>query len=62
MSKKHETASQWMARMFPDQKARDVADRSVDELPTSDPMSLYLDTWIASYLAAGGKTPWKFDP
>ena len=62
MSKKPETASQWMGRMFPDSKARDAADRSVDELQTSEPMSLYLDTWIAAYIAAGGKTPWQFDP
>lgn len=62
MAKKPETASQWMNRMFPDARARDVADKTIDALPVEAPMSLYLDTWIAAYIATGGKTPWKFDP
>ena len=44
-----------LRRRFPSAHARWTADRTVDELPADAPMSTYVDCWIASYRAAGGK-------
>jgi hypothetical protein len=56
---KDDTA-QWMAKNFPSVAARKAADEAIDKLPTYEPMSVYLDIWIASYMAAGGRTPFDF--
>lgn len=45
--------------LYPNKRCRDAADRAVDGLPVSEPMSAFLDLWDASYVAAGGKSPWK---
>ena len=50
-----------MARNFPSQHARVLADRAIDQLDVTLPMTTYLDVWIAAYIAAGGKTPLKID-
>ena len=44
-----------LRRRFPTAHARAVADRAVDELPGSAPMTAHIDAWIAAYLAAGGR-------
>lgn len=51
----------WMAKNFPSSHARKIADEAVDALPVSEPMSVFLDTWVRAYIEAGGKTPFKFD-
>ena len=58
MSEKEQ--ARWMARNFPSQHARMKADEAVDQLDVSEPMTRYLDVWIAAYIRAGGKTPLKF--
>jgi hypothetical protein len=50
-----------MAKNFPSSHARKIADEAVDALPVSEPMSVFLDTWVRAYIEAGGKTPFKFD-
>lgn len=39
---------------FPTAHAREAADKAIDALPATEPMTTYLDTWIAAYRAAGG--------
>jgi hypothetical protein len=56
MSKKDDA---WFAKHFPSAHARDVADKAVDALDPSLPMTAFLDAWLAAYLAAGGKTRLK---
>lgn len=53
MSKKDDA---WFAKHFPNAKAREAADKAIDKIDPTEPMTTYLDTWIAAYLAAGGKT------
>ena len=50
----------WMAKNFPTKAARDKADEAIDKLSVDEPMSKYLDVWVAAYITAGGKTPLKF--
>ena len=50
-----------MRRHFPTLQARKVADEAIDALPVEAPMSTYLDTWITSYVKAGGLTKIKLD-
>ena len=49
-----------MNQHFPSQHARMKADEAIDQLNVSEPMSRYLDVWIAAYIRAGGKTPLNF--
>ena len=44
-----------LKRRFPTARARWEADKATDALPADAPMTLYTDTWIAAYRAAGGK-------
>lgn len=46
----------WFAKWFPTAGARAEADKAIDALPVSEPMSAFLDAWIAAYRKAGGKT------
>lgn len=39
---------------FPTKHARDEADAAIDALEENEPMSRYIDTWLAAYRAAGG--------
>lgn len=39
---------------WPTKRARDVADAAIDALPETEPMTTYIDVWLAAYLAAGG--------
>lgn len=39
---------------YPTKKARELADEAIDALSESDSMTLYIDTWLAAYKAAGG--------
>lgn len=55
MAKKQDEAA-WFREHFPTQHARDVADQAIDKLALSEPMSAYIDAWIAAYKQAGGKT------
>lgn len=41
-------------RRFPTRHAREKADEAIDALPESEPMHVYIDTWLATYRAAGG--------
>ena len=54
--KEKESDAQWMRRVFPDARARDVADLAIESLDVAAPMSEYLDAWVAAYRAAGGRT------
>jgi hypothetical protein len=49
-----------MAKNFWSPNARDKADQAVDKLDPQLPMTVFLDTWIAAYIAAGGQTRLKF--
>jgi hypothetical protein len=51
----------WMDRHFPTSHAREVADAAMDAIPETEPMTTFLDRWIAAYLKAGGRTDLKFD-
>lgn len=44
-----------LEQRFPTARARDVADKAIDALPESAPMTEYIDTWLAAYREAGGK-------
>lgn len=46
---------------FPDPKARRAADAAINMIDTHETMKVYIDVWIAAYIAAGGKTSFKFD-
>ena len=50
----------WFARHFPTSHAREAADLAVDALPATASMQEYLDAWFAAYIAAGGRTDFKF--
>lgn len=39
---------------YPTQRAREVADRAIDDLPEDAPMTTYIDTWLEAYARAGG--------
>lgn len=39
---------------WPTKRARDLADEAIDRLAESEPMHVYIDTWLAAYRAAGG--------
>lgn len=41
-------------RRFPTKHAREKADDAIDALPETAPMHVYIDTWLATYRAAGG--------
>jgi hypothetical protein len=45
----------WFARHFPTKSARDAADLAIDAIDPREPMTTYLDTWVATYRAAGGR-------
>ena len=53
MSKSSDAA--WFAKHFPTARARDAADKAIDALDPKEPMTTFLDVWIAAYIAAGGK-------
>jgi hypothetical protein len=44
---------------FPTVQAREKADEAIDKLSENEPMSVYIDTWLAAYVAAGGRTEIK---
>lgn len=44
----------YVQRRFPTRAARKAADEAIDPIPVSEPMSTFLDTWIAAYRKAGG--------
>ena len=47
---------------FPTARARDAADKAVDELPLTAPMTAYVDRWLEVYREAGGVEPkWTRD-
>ena len=47
---------------FPTARARDAADRAVDELPLTAPMTAFVDKWIEVYRKVGGVEPkWTRD-
>jgi hypothetical protein len=39
---------------FPTKAARAQADAAIDHLPATEPMTTYLDTWLATYRKCGG--------
>lgn len=39
---------------FPTKRARDEADKAIDALSVEEPMTVYIDVWLATYRAAGG--------
>ncbi len=50
MARKQRTVEQ----RFVTKRARDLADQAIDALAESEPMAVYVDTWLAAYRAAGG--------
>ena len=49
------TKKTWtVEQRYPTKHARDKADAAIDALPEADPMSNYIDTWLATYRDAGG--------
>jgi hypothetical protein len=58
MSSRKDDAA-WIAKNFPTASARKAADEAVDSLDPHEPMTSFLDTWIAAYIRAGGKTKLK---
>jgi hypothetical protein len=61
MSKQKQRDVDWLQRHFPSPQARDVADKTMDDIPVTEPMSTYLDRWIQAYIKAGGRTDLKLD-
>jgi hypothetical protein len=53
--KKVKDDAAWWAANFPTAHARAAADKVIDELDPTLPMTTFLDTWIAAYVAAGGR-------
>jgi hypothetical protein len=51
--------AEWWRKNFPTVEARAAADKAIDALDAKEPMTRFIDTWIAAYLAAGGKTSIK---
>jgi hypothetical protein len=45
--------------LYPNKRCRDFADKAIDTIPVSEPMSAFLDAWDAAYVYAGGKSPWR---
>ena len=45
----------WWRENFPGAEARKVADAAVDALDVNEPMTKFIDVWLAAYKAAGGK-------
>lgn len=39
---------------WPTRHARDAADKAIDALPETAPMTEYIDVWLAAYRSAGG--------
>ena len=52
-----ETDARAMKARFPTARARAAADKAVDELPLTAPMTKFVDVWLATYRAAGGLEP-----
>lgn len=48
------TDEQLLRERFPNAKARAAADKAVEDLPESAPMTAHIDCWIAAYKKAGG--------
>jgi len=61
MSKTKLPDEKWFQRHFPSKHARDIADKAIDAISVTQPMHVFLDAWIAAYVAAGGRTDLKFD-
>jgi len=51
---------EWFQKNFPTSHARDIADKAIDKIDVTEPLHVFLDAWLAAYLAAGGRT--RFDP
>ena len=55
MGKRHDEEL-WFKKHFPTVAACNAADQAIDHLDPTLPMTVYLDTWLAAYVKAGGKT------
>jgi hypothetical protein len=44
-----------LRKRYPTAAARFAADKAVDDLPETAPMTTHIDAWIAAYRKAGGK-------
>ena len=55
MASQEEKDREALRKRFPTAQARQMADKAIDHLTADAPMSTYVDLWIASYRAAGGK-------
>jgi hypothetical protein len=45
-----------LLKLFPTRQAWAAADKAADALPPSATMQQHIDTWLAAYKKAGGKT------
>lgn len=43
-----------LEQRFPTQRAREIADRTTDEISADAPMTTFIDRWLEAYFAAGG--------
>jgi hypothetical protein len=48
-----------LEKRFPNSPARFAADKAIDGLDAKLPMTEYIDTWYAAYVAAGGSVKVK---
>jgi hypothetical protein len=53
--KKNLSEGGWWRKHFPSVGARLQADKAVDRLDTSLPMTVFIDAWLAEYKRASGK-------
>jgi len=43
--------------VFPNARGRQAADEAIDKLDPKEPMTKFLDTWHAAYVAVAGRSP-----
>jgi hypothetical protein len=56
---KRKPRSLTVEELFPNARARKVADEAIDKLDPKLPMTAYLDAFESAYVAAGGKSPFR---
>lgn len=52
---KQKKKKDWLEQKFPTARAREAADKAIEPLASSLPMTEFIDTWYIAYVAAGGK-------
>lgn len=55
MKHRNDKDEEWFRKRFPDLEARRRADEAADRLDVHQPMSAFIDVWIAAYEQVAGK-------